>query len=105
MISPNLVWVALFLSGAMLGGVFYAGLWWTVHKATSAETPALWFAAGFVLRIALVMIGFYVIGAGGWRRMLACLAGFMVAHALTLVFARPALARASEIVRGATRAP
>ena len=31
------------LAGALLGVLFFAGLWWTVQKGVRSQNPALWF--------------------------------------------------------------
>ena len=68
------------LAGGALGGIFFGGLWWTVRKSLSASQPALWVFASLLLRMGLTMAGFYGVSGGGWQRLLACLAGFIVAR-------------------------
>ena len=68
------------LAGVLLGGIFFGGLWWTVKKGLASRRPALWFLVSFLLRIGLVMAGFYFVGQGDWRRLAACLVGFVVAR-------------------------
>jgi F1F0 ATPase subunit 2 len=68
------------ISGFMLGLLFYGGLWWTVRHAASFRRPALTVLGSALLRMAIVLGGFYAVaGADGWRLML-CLAGFLVAR-------------------------
>lgn len=68
------------LAGLVLGAVFFGGLWWTVRKAVVSPHPALWFLCSLLLRMGLVMTGFYFVGQGDWRRLVACLAGFVIAR-------------------------
>lgn len=68
------------VAGALLGGVFFGGLWWTVRKGVSSRRRALWFGGSLVLRMAIVLAGFHVVGGGHWERLLACLLGFAVAR-------------------------
>jgi len=68
--------------GAALGMMFYGGLYWTIRLGIESKAPALWFSGSLLLRTALVLIGFYVISGGGWRRLLACLPGFLFARVL-----------------------
>lgn len=82
-LAPRLLELApAALAGAALGGVFFGGLWWTARRGAASSRPALWFFAGLLLRMALALSGFYVVGAGDWRRMLTCLAGFVVARTM-----------------------
>jgi len=67
-------------AGCLLGAIFYGGLWWTVQKGISSAHPALWFFASFWLRLGIALAGFYVVANGDWKRMLACLAGFIIAR-------------------------
>lgn len=75
------------LAGVLLGGVFFGGLWWTVKKGLASRWPALWFLGSFLLRMGIVMSGFYFTGQGDWHRLLACLVGFVVARLLVTWFA------------------
>ncbi|MHB8763152.1 MAG: N-ATPase subunit AtpR [Deferrisomatales bacterium] len=68
------------VAGALLGGGFFGGLWWTVRKGVSSPRPALWFGGSLVLRMAVVLAGFHAVGGGHWQRLLACLLGFAVAR-------------------------
>ena len=69
-------------AGLVLGVVFFGGLWWTIRRAISSKRPALWFLASLVLRTAIVLAGFYAISGGQWKRLLACLLGFVIARVL-----------------------
>ncbi|OQX05455.1 MAG: hypothetical protein BWK73_33560 [Thiothrix lacustris] len=75
------------LAGMALGLLFFGGLWWTVRKGSTAPNPALWFMGSFILRTAGALAGFYAIGADDWRRLLAALAGFVLARMLLTRFA------------------
>ena len=76
------------LAGAALGAIFYGGLWWTVRRAVSAGYPALWFLVSGLLRVGIVLAGFYVVGGGQWPRLVAALVGFIVARLAVLWLTR-----------------
>jgi len=83
----------LFLSGfagLLLGGFFFCGLWWTVRKGITAKQPALLFLGSMLVRMSVVMVGFYLVGGDHWQRMLACLMGFMSARLIAIRLKRPA---------------
>jgi F1F0 ATPase subunit 2 len=67
-------------AGALLGAVFFGGLWWTVRQGVSSTHPAPWFLGSSILRIGIVVAGFYFVAGGHWVRLLACLLGFMIAR-------------------------
>jgi F1F0 ATPase subunit 2 len=69
-------------AGLLLGASFFGGLWWTVRRAVSAERPALWFLGSLVLRMSIVLVGFYLVSSDHWKRLLACLLGFVIARFL-----------------------
>lgn len=68
------------VAGAGLGVIFFGGLWWTVRKGLASPRPAFWFFGSVLIRMGLVLAGFYLVGAGRWERLLACLAGFIAAR-------------------------
>lgn len=67
-------------AGAVLGVLFFGGLWWTVRKGLASPYPARWFLGSLLLRTGLVLGGFYLVADGDWRRLVACVAGFTVAR-------------------------
>jgi F1F0 ATPase subunit 2 len=69
-----------FIAGASLGAFFVGGLWWTVQKGVSSESPALWFLVSLLLRTGIVLVGFYFVAQAHWSRLAACLLGFVVAR-------------------------
>ena len=79
-------WSLASLAGLVLGAIFFGGLWWTVRKGLVSRHPALWFFGSLLLRMGLVMMGFYFVGQGDWRRLVACLVGFIGARALVTRF-------------------
>jgi F1F0 ATPase subunit 2 len=77
------------LAGAALGAVFFGGLWWTVQRGATSPAPARWFVGSLVLRTAIVLAGFYVVGAGQPVRLGLCLLGFVLARAIVVRITRP----------------
>jgi len=72
--SELLSFSAALVAGSALGCFFFGGLWWTVQKALTSNHPAL--------RTGIVVVGFYFISFGDWRRLLICLLGFFIARIL-----------------------
>ena len=67
-------------AGALLGVMFYGGLWWTVRRAVSSKRVAHWFLGSLLLRMGVTLAGFYFVAGGHWERLLLCLFGFVVAR-------------------------
>jgi F1F0 ATPase subunit 2 len=67
-------------AGLVLGAFFFGGLWWTVNQAVSSKRPAVWLLGGKLLRMGVVLGGFYLVGGARWERWLLCLLGFVMAR-------------------------
>ncbi len=74
--------------GLMLGGIFFGGLWWTVRNGINAKQPGLWFLVSIIVRMTIVMAGFYFAGGGQWDRLLSCLLGFIAARSIIVWLTR-----------------
>ena len=77
-----------FVAGLALGIFFFCGLWFTVKKTVTAKIPALWLFGSFFLRIGITLVGFYYISLGNWKRLLICVAGFIVARLFVIHFTK-----------------
>lgn len=75
--NDNLMLALAFGVGALLGGFFFGGLWWTVQKGIKSRRPALWFFSSMLLRTGITVAGFYALAADQWQRLAACLLGFI----------------------------
>jgi F1F0 ATPase subunit 2 len=78
------------LAGILLGAIFFGGLWWTVLKGVSARQPGFWFVVSLLLRTGLAMAGFYFVSGDSWKRLLACLFGFILARMIVTRLANAA---------------
>lgn len=77
--------------GGFLGAIFFGGLWWTIRRALTAANPTVWFAGSLLLRMSLVLAGFYAIAAAGWQALMLSLLGFLLCRIVVTRLARPAL--------------
>ena len=78
------------VAGVLLGALFFGGLWWTVQKGLSSNRSALWFLGSLLLRISIALAGFYLVSGGHWKRLLACLLGFIMARLIIIRLTRAA---------------
>jgi F1F0 ATPase subunit 2 len=88
------------VAGSALGTAFYGGLWWTVRMGLRSRQPAVWFLASLIARTAVALLGFYAVFRGDWRRLAACLAGFVVARILVTRLTRPLPELAGRPIKG-----
>ena len=69
-----------FVAGSMLGVFFFGGLWWTIRSSPPSQWSGLLFSASLLLRMAVAITGFYLVSHGEWRKLVACLVGFLLAR-------------------------
>lgn len=93
------------VAGAGLGVIFFGGLWWTVRKVVSSRQPALWLLGSLFARTGVVLAGLYLVSSGDWRRLAACLVGFVAARIVVTRFVQLSDAPDCVGVRGAHYAP
>ena len=86
--NETLRMILIFIVGVALGLMFFGGLWLTVKKTVTSIKPASLILGSFIVRMVLVLTGFYFIGVGNWQRLLTALAGFIIARFLVLHFTR-----------------
>ena len=92
-------------AGLLLGAVFFGGLWLTVCKGVSSKRPAHWFLWSLLLRMSLVLVGFYFAGRGNWQRLVACLLGFIIARFCVMRLTRTPVEHPCLPVKEASHAP
>lgn len=84
---PALVFASL--AGFALGSFYFAALWLTVRHLPDARRPALLTLGSLFIRVAVVLAGFYLVGAGHWERLVLALFGFVCARAVIARRLRP----------------
>jgi F1F0 ATPase subunit 2 len=67
-------------AGVVLGLFYYGGLWLTVRRLPALGRPELWIFVSLVLRIAVVVVVLLVLFGEQWERLLAAMAGMLVAR-------------------------
>ncbi len=89
MITSEPIYLAVALGvGLLTGGLFFAGLWLTTQRFTTSDHPALLMLTSFVLRMALVLGAFFLVGRGHLDRIVFCLIGFLVARFVAMHMTR-----------------
>ena len=89
--NETLMLVVAWMGGGALGTIFFGCLWWTIRKGVASAQPAFWFLGSLLLRMSVVLAGFYFVGHGRWERLVACLLGFLLARFAVTHLTRPAL--------------
>ena len=92
------------VTGVLLGGIFFGGLWWTVRKGMSSKQPALVFFGSLLLRTGLALAGFYFMARVRWEGLLVCLVGFVMARLIVTRLTRTA-EKPTYLTQAASHAP
>jgi F1F0 ATPase subunit 2 len=100
-----LILAAALVAGLVLGAIFFGGLWWTVRKGVSSEHPALWFLGSMLVRMSIVLLGFYFVGRDDWQRLPACLLGFIIARFTVMRLTRTPVEHPHSPAKEASHAP
>jgi F1F0 ATPase subunit 2 len=72
--------LVVLMAGILIGGFFFASLWWTIQKGLNSKNPVLWFFGSTLLRLSFVFAAFYFVARSDWRKWLICLLGFLIAR-------------------------
>jgi F1F0 ATPase subunit 2 len=103
--NESLILVLACLAGILLGALFFGGLWWTVRRGVASPRPALWFLGSGLVRMSIVLAGFYFVSDGQLRRLLLCLLGFVIARVAVMWLTRSSDSKASLPPREVSHAP
>lgn len=66
------------LAGVLLSILYFGGLWLTIGKLQQSSRPGALLFASFVVRMGLVVAGFFLVSGGDLGRLAACFAAFLV---------------------------
>jgi len=77
------------LGGIVLGGFYFAVLWYTVQRLSTVSRPALWMILSFVIRLGVVLSGFYLLSGGHWQNLLLALLGFVMVRSVLVYRLQP----------------
>jgi len=76
--------IIAFLIGVALGAFYLTVLWHTVHRLPASQNAAALLIGSYVVRMGLVLAGFYLVMDGRWERLVSCMAGFVIARLILL---------------------
>jgi len=96
--SESLTVSLALLAGVLLGMIFFGGLWWTIQRGISSKQPAILFSGSFLLRTFIVLAGLYYVSHGDWRKLLACMLGFLFARILVARLTRLQIEKKTKII-------
>jgi F1F0 ATPase subunit 2 len=86
------------LAGALLGTVYFGGLWLTIERIQRTSRPGILLFASFIVRLGVAMAGFYLVAGGELGRLAACLAAFLVTRWLFIKRLQPVPKNRHDII-------
>lgn len=91
---------AAFAAGVAAGGVYLAGLWWTVRRMAQSRKIGILLVSSFASRTAAVLLVLYLVSGAEWPRLLAGISGFVFTRAIVLHRMRASSPAAAAAIRG-----
>lgn len=76
--SDTLAYLFAFVTGLGIGLFYFGGLWLTMRQLSVTRRPVLLMIGSFLGRTALCLLGFYLVAAGQWERLLVSILGFLI---------------------------
>jgi F1F0 ATPase subunit 2 len=76
------------VAGAVMGYLFFWGLWKTVELMDVVKHPYVWMLGSFVIRTALVLAGFYLLLQIQWQLIAVALLGFLGARMIVMQYVK-----------------
>ena len=84
MMNETLKFAPAVAAGAVMGALFFGGLWWTIKRALASAYAGVWFSVSLFVRTVAALVGVYFLARGHAERLPACLAGFLIARLLAM---------------------
>jgi F1F0 ATPase subunit 2 len=99
--NEALILAGSLLVGILLGTFFFGGLWYTIRSTSPSGWSGLVFVGSFLFRMAVAVTGFYLVSHSDWRKLVACLTGFLLARiAVTRLIRLPSAKSARMLQEG-----
>lgn len=84
MIDETAVLFLSFLAGIGIGLFYFGGLWLTLQRVPETAQPGGLIMLSYLVRTAVTLLLLFLVMGGHWPRLLAAVAGFLLAR-LTLI--------------------
>jgi F1F0 ATPase subunit 2 len=97
--NETLILAGDILAGGLLGAFFFGGLWWTIRMRSPSEWSGFLFTGSLLIRMAVAISGFYLLSHGEWRKLVACLAGFLLARICVTRLIRLPAAKTTRVLQ------
>lgn len=72
--------IIAFIGGIFLGIFFFGGLYLTVEKMQKVKHPAIFMILSLLLRMAILLLGFYLLMNSNYQNLLVALVGVLISR-------------------------
>ena len=87
--DPPLTLALAFVAGAVVGVIFFTGLWVTVRRLPRATHPIPLMLGSAALRLGVALPALALIADGSWRRLGMAVLGFIAIRTLLILRWQP----------------
>lgn len=70
--------IVSFLIGLILGIIYFGGLYYSTKKFTKVKRPALFMVLSFIIRMGILVVGFYYLTKTDYKNVLIALVGVIL---------------------------
>jgi len=91
-----MMYVVAALAGILFGVIYFGGLWLTIQKMGEVDRPVLLLAGSFIIRLGLVLAGFYLVSNGRLEYLAVSLVAFFLTRFYFIRKIQPAAERRAE---------
>ena len=77
--------VISFLIGLLLGILYFGGLYYSTKKFNKVKRPALFMILSFIIRMGILLIGFYYLAKIDYRNVLIGLVGVILVRVIMVL--------------------
>ena len=87
-VDTQAAWLLAIAGGAVVGTLYFAGLWWTVQRAARTSHPVMFVAGSFLIRGMLAAALLVGLAGGNPGRLLGAVAAFLAVRTVVVRLAR-----------------
>jgi F1F0 ATPase subunit 2 len=88
-ISSPLELLLAAIAGGLLGSFYFSSLWITVQQLPVTQWPIRLMVGSLIGRLAIAMLGFYLIMSDHWDRAILGILGFVLARNILIHYWQP----------------
>lgn len=80
--------IVSFLVGLVLGVIYFGGLYYSTKKFNTVKSPALFMVISFIIRMGILVLGFYYLTKTDYKNVLLGLVGVILVRYIMIFKAK-----------------